>query len=170
MKKLNRCFVPHQADLKCSGPGEDNGIGPESCSLAPRLEYNNAESSWYIFLFGKLLMCVNANYQESESLIKGLRASNHSSSPLQQIMFCLVTLMPSCFQKSAENWFVQVCWWDIMFLRGMQNAENIVLEVVCAQTGGKNPKACAEKFLFIQTIRLPFKLRQVYPTYWKTTC
>ena len=28
-----------------------------------------------------------------------------------------------------------------MFLRGMQNAENIVLGVVCAQTGGKNPKA-----------------------------
>ena len=54
-----------------------------------------------------------------------------------------------------------------MFLRGMQNAENIVLEVVCAQTGGKNPKACAEKFLFIQTIRLLFKLRQEYPTYRK---
>ena len=48
-----------------------------------------------------------------------------------------------------------------------ENAENIVLEVVCAQTGGKNPKACAEKFLFIQTTRPLFKLRQVYPTYWK---
>ena len=58
-----------------------------------------------------------------------------------------------------------------MFLRGMQNAENIVLEVVCAQTGGKNPKACAEKCLFIQTIRLLFKFLFKYiPPIEKFTC
>ena len=62
----------------------------ESCSLAPRLEYNNAESILY-FCLGIYVCVWNVNYQESESLIKGLRASNHSSSPLRQIMFCLET-------------------------------------------------------------------------------
>ena len=58
MKKLNRCFVPRQADLKCSGPGEDNGIGPEMKVVHWHLDSNTImPRAFYIFVWESMYAC-----------------------------------------------------------------------------------------------------------------
>ena len=163
MKKLNRCFVPRQADLKCSGPGEDNGIGPEMKVVHWHLDSNTImPRAFYIFVWESMYAC---EMLITKKVSPWSRASEHPTTvqaPFDKL--CFVSRL------SKISWELICAGLMVRYHvseGNAENAENIVLEVVCAQTGGKNPKAYAEKFLFIQTIRLLFKFRQVYPTYWK---